>query len=271
MNKRAVLIFAIFAVMVSVAAMFLGRMRSGYTLGNPGVKVGDVPIYTDTGELVSKVSVTLPERGMTCASSELKVARLELGMLPPDTVYGRRLYRDTIGEFQMAMSVVLMGTDRTSIHKPQYCLQGQGWNIERSEVESIPISKPSPYDLKVMKLTLTRDFRGSDGKFQKIGGLFLYWFVADGQLTPHHTQRMWWMARDLVTTGRLQRWAYVACLAQCIPGQEDALLQQMKGLIAATVPQFQLTTGEQDRASLTPGGWQIASAAQDSLVPEAAR
>ena len=51
---------------------------------------------------------------------------------------------------------------------------------------------------------------------------------------------MWWMAQKLLTTGVLQRWAYISCFAVCLPGQEDALFEHMKRFIAASVPEFQL-------------------------------
>ena len=40
-------------------------------------------------------------------------------------------------------------------------------------------------------------------------------------------------------TGTLQRWAYVACFAQCLPGEEDKAFARVKELVAEAVPQFQ--------------------------------
>ena len=51
------------------------------------------------------------------------------------------------------------------------------------------------------------------------------------------------MARDMLRTGVLQRWAYVICSAPCAPGMEDATFEQMKGFIAAAAPEFVLATG----------------------------
>jgi len=59
---------------------------------------------------------------------------------------------------------------------------------------------------------------------------------------------MWWMARDLIRTGVLQRWAYVSYLAICEPGQEDATFERMKTFIAASVPEFQLTPSAREAA-----------------------
>ena len=55
-----------------------------------------------------------------------------LGALPEDTSFGARLYTAP-DQFGLLMNVVLMGTDRTSLHKPQFCLTGQGWAIDQSK------------------------------------------------------------------------------------------------------------------------------------------
>jgi hypothetical protein len=51
---------------------------------------------------------------------------------------------------------------------------------------------------------------------------------------------MWWMARDLLCTGVLQRWASIGYFAQCARGQEDATFERITKLIAASAPEFQL-------------------------------
>jgi hypothetical protein len=39
----------------------------------------------------------------------------------------------------------------------------------------------------------------------------------------------------------LDRWAYISFFSVCQPGQQDAAFERMKKLIAAAVPEFQLT------------------------------
>lgn len=251
MNRKALQSFLLFALMVGAAAAVLLRVRSNYALGKPGVALAEVPIYAVSDgltNLASNTSVPLPVTVLNFRSEPLNVAMEEIRMLPPDTVYGRRLYRSPAG-LQIMTSVVLMGTDRTSIHKPQYCLIGQGETIVGSEVITVPMQNPHRYDLKVMKISTSSERRTADGKTVPLRGLFLYWFVADGQLTPHHGERMWLMGRDLLTKGLLQRWAYVAYWGMCLPNQEGALLEQMKQFIAASVPEFQTTAGAPLQAS----------------------
>ena len=244
MNRKAIQIFVVFAILVGISASLLARARSNYSLGKPGVKVVDEPMYAvidGVTNAFSPVSVPLPENPLDYRSIPLTVDSTELQMLPPDTVYGRRGYHGSDG-FKPMISVVLMGTDRTSIHKPQYCLTGQGHSILKTEEVRIPMARPHPYDLEVMKLTTASEYRAG-GQTIPIRGIFVYWFVADDQLTPHHGERMWLMGKDLITKGLLQRWAYVAYWAICHPGQEDAAFERLKALMIETVPEFQLAAG----------------------------
>ena len=76
-----------------------------------------------------------------------------------------------------------MGADRTSIHKPDYCLPGQGWSIDKKETVNIPIEGSRPYQLPVAKWTIAILFRTPDGRKEKVCGLYVFWFVADNEET----------------------------------------------------------------------------------------
>lgn len=243
MNRSVLQVVIGFTVLLGLAAAFLLRVRSGYELGKPGLKLVDVPIYNEMTNVVSDTSAYLPERIGEYVSARVEpVTTFEQGVLPPDTVYGRRIYTADDG-FQALISIVVMGTDRTSIHKPQYCLTGQGQQIVGSELIKIPIGGRVPYDLEVMKLTTKAQRHVGGGKTIPVSGVFMYWFVADGQLTARHGDRMWRMGKELVKTGLLQRWAYVAYFSTCAPGQEAALTERLKSFVGRSVPEFQLTTG----------------------------
>ena len=79
-----------------------------------------------------------------------------------------------------------MGQDRTSIHKPEYCLPGQGFTIDLREVVTLPVAQPHPYDLPVMKLTTSKTALDRNGREVPLSGGYIYWFVADGKLATHH-------------------------------------------------------------------------------------
>jgi hypothetical protein len=228
--------------LVSGTAWFLSGVKRNQRLGEPGLIVVNEPTFNPEGRLIQTNSVFLPRDVPGYASVEVAITDAEADWLPEDTVYGRREYKSN-DHFRALCSVVLMGMDRTSIHKPQYCLTGQGWLIEKSETAVVDIPKPHPYDLNVMKLTASKQVEDKSGRALQVKGIYVYWFVADGQLTHQHGERMWWMARDMVLTGVLQRWAYVTYFSVCLPGQEEATYIRLKELIAASVPEFQLASG----------------------------
>lgn len=219
MHQKNWICFALAAAMIAAAGGFLVWLRSHQVLGEPGL------------------SLALPQRVLDYQSESVEVTRDEVAALPKDTSFSRRLYTQIEGvrTNQLLLGIVLMGSDRTSIHKPQFCLTGQGWNITTSEQVSIPISGPRPYNLPVMKLTANRpgDWRA----------LYLYWFVAPDCVTASHWERMWLMATHLLRTGVLQRWAYVSCFAICPPGGEESTYQRMRQFIASAAPQFQPPPG----------------------------
>jgi len=228
--------------MIGAGACVLKSLRAHQKLGRPGVKVVRQPTFDLDGKVVRTNSVYLPEHVLDYSSESLSVTAVELNWLPEDTTYGRRRYRAPDG-FDVSVSVVLMGADRTSIHQPQYCLTGQGLRIDRSDATSIPIERPHPYDLPVNKLTATGVGNTTGGGKVVARAIYVYWFVADNELTGDHLQRMWGMARDLIRTGTLQRWAYVGCLVVCAPGQEETAFSRLKQFIAAAVPEFQIAAG----------------------------
>ena len=241
MNRQGKSVLIVGLAIMALTAAALTRVRSLQKLGHPGVKVVAENIYRQDGTLVDTNSVPLPENVPGFQSRALPLTTNELNWLPLDTTYGRRFYVAPDG-FALQLGVVLMGRDRTSIHKPEYCLPGQGARIERTERLSIPVCEPRPYALPVTRFTISQEVE-QDGKRQQLHGLYVYWFVADGQITADHNQRMLWMTRDLLTKGTLQRWAYVSCFSYCQPGQEETAYARMAGLIAAAVPRFQLATG----------------------------
>jgi hypothetical protein len=236
MSQRKWFLFITALVLMAGTAGLLAQLRSHQRLGAPGVRTHplDDPI---------RVEVDLPEQVLDYKSKLLTQDEIVTNTLPHDTSFGQRLYEGPDG-FWINMQVVLMGTDRTSLHKPQFCLEGQGWRIDDtlSVGTTIPVERPCSYDLPVVKLIATRQIQ-HEGQARTVRGIYVYWFVADNALSASAGggQRMWLMARELLRTGVLQRWAYVSCFALTEPGQEDATFGRIKKFIAASVPDFQLT------------------------------
>ncbi|MBU6399053.1 MAG: EpsI family protein [Verrucomicrobia bacterium] len=241
MRRQSWLILLVVWGLLGLSATLMARLQRAQRLGRPGLKVVAEPNFDPRGKVAGDHSIYLPDRVLDFTSQPAPITDLELNWLPRDTTYGRRVYHSTDG-MEILLSAVLMGKDRTSIHKPEYCLTGQGWRILRADQDTIRVARPHPYDLPVMKLTTATEVTVHH-QMTSLRGLYVYWFVADGELTAEHGQRMWWMARDLLETGVLQRWAYVACFVVCEPGAEARTYERLKRFIADATPRFQLTTG----------------------------
>jgi hypothetical protein len=241
MNREHLILLVVGLGLIGFSALLLARMKTGHELGTPGLKMAAEPSFDEGGGPLGSESVELPLNVGEFTSTPIPVAFQEVEFLPNDTTFGRRRYTAPDG-FQTDISVVLMGTDRASIHKPQFCLTGQGWRIDESDLLTIPIGRPHAYDLPVMRLIATRSVRAANGQEVTVRAVFVYWFVAENRLTARHGERMWWMAKDLLATGVLPRWAYVSYLSFCFPGQEEATYERMRHFIADSVPEFQLAT-----------------------------
>jgi uncharacterized protein DUF3485 len=229
MNRQKCFFLITVVALIAGTAGLLNWFKAHQKLGVPGIKATPIP-----GNVT--MNFDLPERVPDFTSERVPEDKVVLDMLPKDTSYAQRRYTAADG-FWANANIVLMGTDRTSIHKPEYCLPGGGWRIDEKTEVGIPIEGPRPYSLAVAKWTLTRTGTGQN---EGIRGLYVFWFVADNEETTSHWQRMWWLCRDLVRTGALQRWAYVSYFTACAPGQENAAFERMKKLITASVPEFQL-------------------------------
>ena len=242
MNRQSKVAFAVALALIASTAVALSRLQALQRLGTPGVKLIEHAVYREDGQTIGTNAVALPERVLNFESREHPIAKVVWNWLPKDTTYAQRFYQAPDGFSTMA-NVVLMGTDRTSIHDPKYCLAGQGFQTLKEEFDSVPIQEPHAYSLPVFKWTVQREATTPEGVKVPQSALYVFWFVADEQLTANHKERMWWMARDLITRGVLQRWAYVSCFSACAPGQEEATYARMREWIAAAVPQFQLAAG----------------------------
>lgn len=233
---------------IGATAGVLHHLRGSQRLSPPGVKLVAAPSYgigaaASNLVVVATNSIFLPDRVLNYKSEPLPLTKIELDWLPKDTTFGDRRYISEDGFF-IDNRVRLMGTDRTSIHRPEYCLNGQGFQIAAAEQDLIRIERPTPYDLPVTKLKFAGEAKTAAGERVNVSGLLVYWFVSNTEVTAQHQQRMLQMSLDLMRTGVLTRWAYVLCVTMVPPGREDAAYERLKEFIAASVPEYQLTVGK---------------------------
>jgi len=236
------LILAAALGMMAATGSYLVKVHQHMRLGAPGVKVGPVVLYDETGRVAAQQSVLLPESVPGFKSKSLPVTQVELEALPKDTTFGRKLYSN--GRITVQTSVVLMGSDRTSIHQPQYCLDAQGWYIEHKDQVQLPIDRPFPYQVPALRLTASIEEKNKLNQLIQWKGIYVYWFVSADRLTSDQGARMWSIAKTMLEKGELERWAYISYFTTCQPGQEEATFEQLERFIRASVPEFQTVAGQ---------------------------
>jgi hypothetical protein len=207
----------------------------------PAIRTGDT----------AGVSLTLPERIGVFTSQEGKPDKVELENLPTDTQFAKRSYYTANASHEERdiahVSIVLAGSERRSIHRPEVCLTGQGWTITQQSTYPVPIGGKQ---LHVRDLAIERQHRLPDGSSQRIRAHYVYWFVGSDITTPSHFTRIWMSTWDSVFRNVNHRWAYPSILAMVTADQDpqqsherrrtdDQTKALISHLIRQLVPQFQ--------------------------------
>src|ERR1700759_5379697 len=151
MNKQQWTFLLVGLCLIGGTGGILARTRTHQHLGKPGIRTTEV-----SGS--ERLDIFMPTNVLDYVAEPQPIVKPLLEGLPHATSFGRAVY-GAADKFQLLMNVVLMGTDRTSIHKPEFCLTGYGWNIDngKSSADTIRIDSPHPYDLPVKKLVTYRD------------------------------------------------------------------------------------------------------------------
>lgn len=234
MKRRELTLLLVALVLIAGSVSVLGYLKARQRLGTPGVKC--MPI-----EGTIRVNIDLPERAAGLTGRTIPISDRVRQVLPADTSIAQMLYTNAAGQ-EVFCSAVMMGTDRTSIHKPHYCLSGQGYRIDeaRSETTTIRIYRPSPVDLPVMKLVGMKETI-INGQPVQMSCVFVYWLVSGDEVLANPSRMSLRISEHILRTGELPRWTYIFYMANCTPGREDAAFNQIGRVINATLPDFQLT------------------------------
>lgn len=163
------------------------------------------------------------------------VSAAEREILPPDTGYSRKLYfnhRDP--SRQVFLSIVLSGRDRSSIHRPELCLVGQGWTV--AEGREHRFRTGSGETIPATVLPVRREVQTPEGK-RVVPQVVAYWFVGSDRIVASHWRRVLLDAWNRVTRAQADRWAYVLLQTDAVDG-EDAALARMQAVLAETLPAF---------------------------------
>jgi EpsI family protein len=159
-----------------------------------------------------------------------EVTPIERAILPPDTGFSRRHYVSLQGgAHSVFFSVVLSGRDRTSIHRPEVCLVGQGWTLSAPTFGTLRAGD------RVLPVTLLHTQQGQPGTPRPVRALVAYTFVSADAVVATHTERFLHDAWNRLRHGRADRWAYVLAMADAEDG-EAAALARMQSVSAGVAP-----------------------------------
>jgi hypothetical protein len=151
----------------------------------------------------------------------------ERALLPADTVIVKREYRTpgrSMTNRDLAhVSLVIAGNDSRSIHRPEVCLDGQGWTITDSRVREVNLL--SGELLRVCDLAIEREVLLGDGTKLPLRAHYVYWFVGADVTTPSNLERQLISLRDSVLRNVNHRWAYPSVMARVT----DNLTPQQSG------------------------------------------
>ncbi|MES2692546.1 MAG: exosortase/archaeosortase family protein [Verrucomicrobiota bacterium] len=176
--------------------------------------------------------------GIAWTGRVAEVSKAERDILPPDTGYSRKLYfnhRDPAK--QVFLSIVLSGRDRTSIHRPELCLVGQGWTIDEAVRQQFTYPVAGAAAVPVTLLRVRREVQTPQGK-RIVPQVVAYWFVGGDGVVASHWERVVRDGWNRVAHGRADRWAYVLMQTDASDG-EAAALARMQAVLDATLPAFQ--------------------------------
>jgi len=234
-RKRRPYIAAIVLVASCLAAWLTTRIDAISTTAQTAIRLA--PDGVNPAPLPETFS---EKNGDTWESNPVTITSIEREILPPDTGFASRRYRITLPDLtasnkEVLFSIVLSGRDRTSIHRPELCLLGQGWTITSRSVETLTLANGEKLavtilhgEIKIITPT-TLPFR--------VPALFVYWFAGSDATVPTYPQMLLHGATDRLFRLRADRWAYFTVLTPAFD-DEPAARARLTTVISALWPQI---------------------------------
>jgi EpsI family protein len=187
------------------------------------------------------VTMNLPDKVGSYVGFPEEISEAEKTILPPDTEFARKTYHSAQHD-RILCSIVLSGAEKRSIHRPEICLDGQGWTLKSGEVVNVPLH--NGHSLPVMNLTIERTARMGNQPVS-VRSYYMYWFVGKDKTTPYHLNRTFLTSWDRLIHNIYHRWAYVIISSTITEGlsyphrNAEETLKMLESFIADIVPSFQ--------------------------------
>jgi EpsI family protein len=219
---RTPLVVALMAILVAGAAAWLDTRQHESVAGVRLTEGGDAP-----AELPSFL-------GTEWAGREAAVSAVERELLPADTGYSRKNYVSVADlRRQVFVSVVLSGRDRTSIHRPEICLVGQGWTVSSRARQEFGVGEEA---VPATLLRIEHAAMDAKGAPVTVRSLLAYFFVSDSGVVPTHAGMQWQDVLSRLRHLRAERWAYIVVQSVVNDGDEAAALARMQQVVAGVWP-----------------------------------
>jgi Protein of unknown function (DUF3485) len=208
----------------------------------------------------SGVVMALPERVGVFVGRPGIISQVEKDVLPSDTAIVRMMYQTPVHDVVTA-SIILAGSERRSIHRPEVCLSGQGWSV--IDERTIPVSIGQGGKMPVRDLLIEKPVLMESGERRLVRAHYVYWFVGSEVTTPSNWTRMWLSTRDSILRNVNHRWAYPAVMAVVTDGFKpgeigerkrtaDETLTLITALIQELAPKFQKSLMNPAAIATTP-------------------
>jgi EpsI family protein len=158
--------------------------------------------------------------GNEWAGRAVPVSAVEREILPADTGYAKRQYLPIGGVGPgVFLSVVLSGRDRSSIHRPELCLVGQGWPIVGRREQPLRIGSET---ITVSVLSVRRETVTKRGRVV-VPQVVVYWFAGGDATVASHWGRFGIDTWNRLAHGRVDRWAYILMQTDAADGEAAAI------------------------------------------------
>ena len=193
---RKVLIPAVTAALVVAAMLYQARTVDPVLCDAPDAKLAEIGGYT---------------------SEPVEVSEAERQILPADTGFDKRRYTDADGRW-FQVSMVIGGKSKRSIHRPELCLPGQGFQM----------ASPRTVDAAGVEWRFVTLMRGSE----PASGFAYVFFNQEGFRTSSHLRRIFRDVWDRSVRGRIDRWVMVTVSSlDADEARLVAFLEKLKGVI----------------------------------------
>jgi len=175
---------------------------------------------------------------------------IERNILDPGVDLARNQYISADQKMVVA-TVIRSGLGKRTLHRPEVCLPGQGWNITDSM--PIPIKLANGRTIEATLLRMFRDIETAQGQRMRVRALNIYWYIgSDGTTSPDYYDHIRISYFDAVFKNLTHRWAMAsfflpiaeADIGIANPMSEAIALEDLRDFASQIAPDFMKGEGK---------------------------